>query len=140
MRMQLPSALWMLCAFAMASILSLPQYSGDAQAQAKPRKSPKKRAIKKKSIRQCMDFSQKMAPDEEGVDLVLRSSCTAEVVCSLEWNITCVDSDGATSSTPSKRSSTLAYTDSIEANASAAQCEEDWQLDSVKWHCDPVAP
>lgn len=135
---------WMLCAFTLAAIPALTQTTPRAFAQEETRapenEQPKKKKKKarKKSIRQCMTFTQKMGTEEESVELSLKSQCQPSVVCSLEWEITCVDDDGTRATTPGKRSSSLEYSDSLFATASAAQCAESWELDAVKWNCVPA--
>lgn len=148
MRMNSLPGRWMLCAFTLASISSLTQSTPEAFAQKeagaqeegstrKEEGPKKKKKARKKSIRQCMSFSQKMGTDDESVELSLKSRCQVSVVCSLEWEVTCVD-DGTRATTPGKRSSSLEYSDSLFATASAAQCAESWELDAVKWNCVPA--
>ena len=90
---------------------------------------------KSKSVRQCMKFSQSLGVDEESVDLKLRSRCKFEVECSLEWELSCTGEDGAKSSSPASRSTSMDFTDDWRINASATSCEGDWEVGDVKWNC-----
>lgn len=132
---------WMLCVCSLPLLASLPYSVSTASAQPKAKEAPKttkrvvKRAPKSKSVRQCMHFSQKLGADEESVDLALTSNCKFEVVCTLEWQLSCSDDDGTASSTPNTRSTSMLFAEDFQINASAATCDESWEVGGVKWNC-----
>ena len=145
MRILSQTGLWSLCVCTVLSISPLPSTISNAHAQEGAKKtSPKtkrvvKRAKKSKSVRGCMKFSQNLGADEESVDLKLQSKCKFEVVCSLEWELTCTGDDGSRLSSPAKRSTTLDFTEDWSISASAATCDADWEVGDVKWNCAAAA-
>lgn len=145
MRILSPSGLWSLCACTALTFAALPSLTPQARAQdGATAKAPKKKRVVKrdrkkiKSVRHCMDFSQRLGADEESVELQLESGCKFDVMCSLEWDLTCTNDDGSKTSTPQKHSSSLEFTDAWNLSASAAMCEADWELADVKWNCVAV--
>ncbi len=85
-----------------------------------------------------MKFSQTLGADEESVDLELTSKCNFEVICSLEWELSCSTNAGTATAAPESRSMTMEFTDRFRVNASAASCEEDWKVGDVRWSCVPT--
>jgi len=144
MRILSRPGLWMLCVCSLSGLTALPFSTPNANAEpdAKPARTKTKRVVKKtaksKNVRRCMRFTQKIGADEESVDLSLQSNCKFEVICSLEWELTCESDDGEASSNPGKRSQTLLFAEDFKVNASASMCEESWEVGDVKWNCVPA--
>ncbi len=147
MRILSRPGLWMLCVCSLG-ITSLPHTIATASAEpkTKKKKAPSKAkrvvkpAAKTKNVRKCVRFSQQIGADEESVDLTLKSNCKFEVICSLEWELTCSGDDGEASSAPGKRSASMLFAEDFKVNASASMCEESWEVGDVKWNCVPAAP
>ncbi len=135
MRILSALGLRMLCVCMFASLIPLHSTISPAHAQSKAKKKAKKKA---KSVRKCMKFSQTLGTDEESVDLTLTSKCKFEVVCSLEWELSCSTNEGTETAAPESRSTTLEFSDQWSVNASAASCEEDWKVGDVRWSCVPA--
>lgn len=136
MRPLLCAASWVTCAFFLSifnpSTLQLPL--AEAQSKEAPKKRVKKRTL---NARRCMRFEQSLNPDEVSVDLNLTSQCKFEAVCSLEWSVKCGADHSAADE--SNRSTTLAFGDEWNINASAETCgNEAWEIADVKWNCAPL--
>lgn len=143
MRIFSHTGLWTLCVCLLVHLSSASTTVGSfahAQSVKAPAKTKKvvKRKGRSKSVRHCMKFTQRLGADEESVDLKLKSQCKFEVVCSLEWELTCTDDSGAKTSLPGKQSTSLEFTDDWSINASAATCETDWEVGDVRWNCVPA--
>ena len=136
--------LWALCVCTLASLSPLCPHQL-AQAAPKPDAHKTQRAQGKsshrnnKSVRRCVRFSQQLGKDEESVDLRLENKCKFEVRCSLTWKLSCAGPGSSATSEPSERSTTLDSHDDWTINASAATCEEDWEVGQVRWNCVAVA-
>ena len=120
---------WVSCAF-----FALPSLTSTSTPSAYA--NPHGKRGKKINIKKCMRFSQQLGSDEESVDIKLTNQCRQEVMCTVEWKVVC-GNGGAVAST-NKRSTTLETAQSLELNASAASCEEDWAVEDVGWSCAPL--
>ena len=141
MRILSQTGLWALCACTVLSFspLSATITSAHAQGEAKNASHKAKRVVtrasKAKRVRRCMTFSQSLGSDEESVDLKLQSQCKFEVVCAMEWELTCTGDNGSSTSETARRSTSMDFTDTWSINATATSCEADWEVGDVKWNC-----
>ena len=120
------AAQWVTCAFFAIGVAS----AGDVRGGPK-------RGKKRASKMTCMKYSQAMS--ESGVDLTLRSGCEARVTCEIRWVVRCGDDDKDTAKRQFAESFSLDHGDAHRAEPSAAVCgDESWEIDDVRWSCQPV--
>lgn len=133
-------ARWALCACLLTITNPLETQSlSTTEAQAQPKKGRKGgKATKNKGVRRCVKFQQTLGSDEESVDLQLTNKCKFEVICSIEWDLSCSSSEGASIEDSGKKSTTLDFSEKLDVNASAGVCELDWEITNVRWECVAV--
>ena len=92
----------------------------------------------KKTIADCTSFEQN-DKDDDTVEMKVQNSCTIPVDCSVSWRVVCApDSAKRRSVHASSKAFSLTEGSGQSAEASAAICGDDgWQLDSIKWGCEP---
>ena len=132
MRLLMTVAVWAGCACLLAHSPPHDSMISPAHAQSKAKEAPAG-----KSVRRCMGFKQRMGEDLESVDLSLTSRCKFEVVCSLEYQVVCSE-DQPDDIETTKRSSTLDFQDRWDLKASASRCEQDWEVQNVRWSCAAI--
>lgn len=131
MRLLATVAAWVSCACLLVNFTTLPSPIPQAQAKSKT----KKKAVSSKKIRRCMSFEEQMGKDNESVDLSLVSSCEFDVICSIEWEVSCATASDANALVVDKRSSTLAFRDRFDVSVSTTFCEADWEIKNTRWSC-----
>lgn len=92
----------------------------------------------KKSLADCTTFEQN-DKDDDTVEMKVQNSCTIPVDCSVSWRVVCAP-DSAKRRSVHAGSKTFSLTEGSgqSAEASATVCGDDsWQLDSIKWGCEP---
>lgn len=118
-----------LCALALAMLVS--------PAVAGPKKAKGKKA-KVASVAACTSFDQLDRDGEDGVDLVVSSTCDVKLSCSVSWELTCKPAVGKSRKSNHGEAFSLATSASETTTASAGVCGNDgWVIDDVTWSCQP---
>ena len=73
----------------------------------------------------------------DGIALRFESSCTTSVRCQVDWMLTCTGGK-ATRRYPGRAGFALAAGAYHAESASKSACgPDDWNVDDVRWRCDP---
>jgi hypothetical protein len=102
-----------------------------AVAAAQPKK-PKKEPPQV-NVGECVRYSQDQ--DDGGISFVLKSTCQADLECSISWVLRC-DGDGADQKRQGARTFFLGTGQSDGARGSADECgDKGWSIGKVRWSC-----
>lgn len=83
----------------------------------------------------CVHFDR--TEGDKGLDYGVENSCERKLACTLSWTVSCQDTRGKVTSKKSYSSKfRLAENGSHSVTASAGECEQGWNIDNVRWHCD----
>ncbi len=93
----------------------------------------------KESAESCVSFQR--TEGDRSLDYGVENSCEKKLSCTLSWTLSCEDNHGKVTSTRgySTRFS-LVENGSHSVSASADMCKQGWNIDNVRWHCDPAHP
>jgi hypothetical protein len=99
-----------------------------ATAGAQPKKPPAT-----VNVGECVRYRQDQ--DDGGIGFTLRSSCSADLDCSISWNLRC-DGDPAGGKRQGAQTFFLAAGSTGAAYASADACgDKGWSISQVRWSC-----
>jgi hypothetical protein len=88
---------------------------------------------KQVNVSECVKYSQHQ--DDGGMDFGLKSSCAADLECSISWMLRC-DGDAADQKRQEARAFMLPSGQTGSAYASADACgEKGWSITRVRWSC-----
>lgn len=128
MRLPTTGARWVLCTLALTLAVS------SASADNKKKKTKVKA---RDSVAACTSFDQ-LDREDDSVDLVIGSTCSMPVSCSVSWTLVCAPSTKKTRKTQHGEAFSLATDQTQSTNASAGTCGNDgWVIDDVVWSCNP---
>lgn len=96
-----------------------------------------KTAEARESADSCVSFDRTEGDKE--LDYGVANSCEQKLACTLSWTVRCEDNHGRVTSKKSYSSQfALVANGSHSVTASAAECEQGWNIDDVRWSCDPA--
>jgi len=102
--------------------------AAEPKAPAKPRPKPDQ-----VSVTACVKYAQRQ--DDGGINLSLRSACTADLECSISWALRC-EGDAADQKRQEARAFTLMAGQTGGAYAAADACgDKGWTISAVHWSC-----
>jgi hypothetical protein len=109
------------CATVLVSLASAGS-SPDVHAESQPADS---------QSGECVVYSELSHKDSRTLDVHLSNTCSKPMACNLEWTVTCGKAKAVT-----HNGAVLAGAAEQSWVASAADCEDDWSIDT-SWRCKP---
>jgi hypothetical protein len=130
-----PRARSVLAALALLVVTSVVATSSPAVAKEAPAKPKKAKKPPRVSVTSCTQFDQRDTDD--GVELVVASSCEIALSCQVSWAVTCAPG--------TRKASTRRQAEAFElepatdhATAATADCgDRGWEITDISWSCAP---